>query len=268
MDDLLKVTAVSFLNTKPLLFGIVMNNLDKAIQLSLEDPASCAQKLKDNKTDIALIPVAAIPEIPGAKIISDFCIGSTDKVKSVCIFSQVPIEEIETILMDYESRTSVMLAYILLREYWKLNPSLQRAQPGFESLISGKTAAVVIGDKAMDLEGKFDYVYDLGEIWKLHTGLPFVFAAWVTTKEIDASFLQKFNHALASGIDHIPSLLYILPNPNPQIDLHAYFTKNISYRLDSDKRAGLNLFFEKIKLYSAEFKKTLQVKYKQKGQVQ
>lgn len=67
MDDLLKVTAVSFLNTKPLLFGIVMNNLDKAIQLSLEDPASCAQKLKDNKTDIALIPVAAIPEIPKQK---------------------------------------------------------------------------------------------------------------------------------------------------------------------------------------------------------
>lgn len=253
MEKILRVTAVSFLNTKPLLFGIVMNNLDKAIQLSLEDPASCADKLKNNETDIALIPVAAIPEIPGARIISEFCIGSTDKVKSVCIFSQVPIEQVETLLMDYESRTSVMLAYILLQEYWNIKPELKRASFGFESLIEGTTAAVVIGDKAMDIEGRFEYVYDLGEIWKLHTGLPFVFAAWVTTKEIDASFLQKFNEALASGIEQIPSLLYILPKPNPQIDLHSYFTKNISYTLDSQKLSGLKMFLEKIQLFSEDF---------------
>ncbi len=262
-NDMIKVTAVSFLNTKPLLFGLVMNNLHQAIQLTLEDPASCASKLKNNESDIALIPVAAIPEIPGARIISDFCIGSTDKVMSVCIFSEVPIEEIETVLMDYESRTSVMLAYVLMKEYWKVNPQLKRAEPGFENLISGKTAAVVIGDKAMNLQGKFNYAYDLGEIWKLHTGLPFVFAAWVTTKEISDSFLLKFNQALESGIEQIPSLLYILPNPNPQIDLHAYFTKNISYTLDSQKLAGLDLFFEKIKLYSEEFKITLQAETEQ-----
>ncbi|HMG14108.1 MAG TPA: menaquinone biosynthesis protein [Saprospiraceae bacterium] len=255
---MLKLIAVSYLNTKPLLFGIVSKDLHKSLQLTLDHPAACAQKLKNGEADLALIPVAAIPDIPGARIISDFCIGSIDKVRSVVIYSDKPIEEISTLLLDYESKTSVALAYILLKEYWKLNPQLRASEPGFESIIKNDIAAVVIGDKALELEGKFKYTYDLGETWKKHTGLPFVFAAWVSTKEIDNAFVAEFNDALAYGIEHIPSLMYILPNPNQKLDLYSYFTENISYKLDEDKKKGLKLFLQKWEVYQDQFKKELE----------
>lgn len=254
---MLKLTAVSYLNTKPLLFGIVSKDLHKSLQLSLEHPAACAEQLKNGKTDLALIPVATIRDIPHARIISDFCIGSIDKVRSVVIYADKPLEEISTIMLDYESKTSVALAYILLNEYWKLSPQIVAAEPGFESLIKNEVAAVVIGDKALEWEGKFKYTYDLGEAWKKHTGLPFVFAAWVATKEIDQAFIAEFNDALAYGIEHIPSLMYILPNPNKELDLYSYFTENISYNLDEDKRKGLSLFLKKWDEYAPRFKKEL-----------
>ena len=255
---MLKVTAVSYLNTKPLLFGLISKDLHKSLQLTLDHPAACAEKLRSGEADLALIPVAAIPEIPNATIVSDFCIGAIDKVRSVVIYSDVPIEEIKTLLLDYESRTSVALSFILIQEYWKVNPVLHQTNSGFESLIQGNTAAVVIGDKALELEGKFKYTYDLAEAWKSHTGLPFVFAAWVATKELEPAFINHFNEALAYGIEHIPSLMYILPNPGPQLDLYTYFTENISYHLDAEKRNGLQLFLDKWKIYEPIFRELIQ----------
>lgn len=255
MKEILRVTAVSYLNTKPLLFGLVMNNLENSISISLEDPASCAEKLRNDETDIALIPVAAIPTIKNAKIVSDYCIGAIKEVQSVCIFSQVPLEQIERLVLDPESRTSVMLAYVLMREYWHINPKLIKSNQELGQNIIGTTAAVVIGDKAMALLGKCKYVYDLSEAWFNHTQLPFVFAAWVTTKELNPQFLEQFNKALGTGISQIPSLLYLMPKPESHIDLLSYFTKNISYHLDKAKLQGLDLFFEKIKMYGADFEK-------------
>ncbi len=255
---MLKLIAVSYLNTKPLLFGLVSKDLHKSLQLTLDHPAACAQKLKNGEADLALIPVATIPDIPGARIISDYCIGSVNKVRSVVIYSDKPLEEVSTILLDYESKTSVALAYILLNEYWKLSPQIRKSEPGFESLIKNDIAAVVIGDKALEWEGKFKYAYDLGEIWRKHTGLPFVFAAWVATKDLEKNFVSEFNDALSYGIEHIPSLMYILPNPNQKLDLYSYFTENISYNLDEDKKKGLALFLEKWGEYGPKFKSELE----------
>lgn len=97
----------------------------------------------------------------------------------------------------------------------------------------------------MGLESKYPYVYDLGEAWLQHTGLPFVFAAWVSTRPLDPAFIQRFNAALKTGLDYIPELIYLLPT-QPDFDLNTYFTKYISYPLTQGKKEALRLFLEKI----------------------
>lgn len=243
---MLKISAVSYLNTKPFLYGIFKSGLEKEVDLQLDIPSECARKLTEGEVDMALLPVAAIPDLDTAHIVSDYCIGATGAVKTVCIFSDMPLEELTQIYLDYHSRTSVELVRILLKHHWRLNPDLLPAQPGFEANIQGSTGALVIGDRAIDLHNKHPYAYDLGEAWVNYTGWPFVFAAWVSRRPLDPDFEKRFNMALKTGIDHIPQLVYILPTPQPGFDLKKYFTENISYPLDAAKRKGLNKFFNYI----------------------
>lgn len=244
---MIKAIAVSYLNTKPLLYGLIKGGLEKEIDLQLDIPSACARKLVSGEVDLGLVPVAIIPELVDPHIISDYCIGAIGTVKTVCIFSQCPIEEITHLYLDYHSRTSVQLAQVLLREHWHLNPELIPATPGFEDQIEGTTAAVVIGDRAIDMEDKCRYVYDLGEAWLAYSGLPFVFAAWVSNKPLDENFIKKFNAAMTLGVADIPNLMYILPTPVSGFDLQKYFTENISYELDENKRKGLDLFLRLMK---------------------
>ena len=249
--DKIKVTAVSYLNTKPLLYGILKNKVAEQIDLQLNIPSVCAEKLNTGEADLGLIPVAAIAELNHAEIVSDFCIGATGAVKTVCIFSETPIEAVKKIHLDYHSRTSVELTKVLLKEYWKLSPTLLPSQPGFEDEISGTTAGLIIGDRAIGLDKKFPYCYDLGEIWLKHTGLPFVFAAWVSTKPLPPLFLQQFNEAMKQGVAEIPQFMFLLPAPQEDFNLEEYFTHNISYELDNNKKKGLSLFLKSIQENSA-----------------
>lgn len=240
----LRATAVSYLNTKPLLYGLVNNGFEVKMDLELNIPAECARKLKEGEVDIGLVPVAIIPELETPYIISDFCIGTIGEVKTVCIYGDCPIEEMESIFLDHHSRTSVELSKILLRDYWKLNPEFISAKEGYIDQIGGKTGGLVIGDRTIGLENKFKYCYDLGETWLKHTGLPFVFAAWVSNKPLEESFVRSFNKALADGIAHIPQLIYLIPPPSHDFDLERYFTDYISYELDTSKRKALATFLE------------------------
>ncbi|MBR9919275.1 MAG: menaquinone biosynthesis protein [Bacteroidetes bacterium] len=242
----LRITAVSYLNTKPFLYGLLHSELRDQIDLQLDIPSVCAAKLASGEVDLGLIPVAALPGLSSPRLISDYCIGAVGDVRTVSVLGDVPIEEMTHIYLDYQSRTSVELVQILLKKYWKLNPILVPAKPGFENEIGGTTGGLVIGDRVIELENKFDYNYDLGEAWWNHTGLPFVFAAWVSNKPIPESFIRKFNKALRAGLEHIPQLLLLLPAPRPGFDLEKYFTQNISYELDDAKKRGLKLFLENL----------------------
>ncbi len=159
----IKITAVSYLNTKPLLYGLLKSDLAADIELQLDIPSVCAQKLLSGQADLGLVPVAVLPELISPRIVSDYCIGADGTVRTVCIFSERPLEQVERLYLDFHSRTSVELTKILLAEYWMLSPELVPAQEGYEALISGTTAGLVIGDRAIGLEQKFSYVYDLGE---------------------------------------------------------------------------------------------------------
>lgn len=243
----LRISAVSYLNTKPFLYGLVNTAYHSRFEIELAHPAACAEKLKNGDADIALVPIALAKEMPGGKIISNYCIGTQGPVQTVCLFSQVPIQEIKKVILDYQSKTSVALVQLLMSDYWKKEVEWEKGTLGFEGQISKNTAGLVIGDRAIDLLEKYPYSYDLGEIWQAYSGLPFVFAAWMTYKDIDEEQLGIFNQALQMGIEHIDSLVYLIPPQwNSTFDIGTYFKKNISYTLDEAKIKGMNQFLRAI----------------------
>ncbi len=247
MDKRWRIGVVSYFNTQPLLLGIEKANFLSKIELVKDYPANIAQSLIDGKIDIGLVPVAITPLLSNPHIVAEYGIGTRGKVASVAIFSQVPIEQIEAIYLDYQSRTSVRLAQILLKEFWKKEVQFLKAEEGYIQSIQGTTAAVIIGDRALANLSKFNFVYDLGEAWLIHTGLPFVFAAWMSNQPIPESFQILFNQANAYGIEHVQEVLQQLPDRTHDYDMEQYYTKNIEYKLTDDMQQGMRLFLEKAK---------------------
>lgn len=241
----IKISAVSYLNSTPFIYGINHSEIKNEIDLSLDIPAVCAQKLISGNVDIGLVPVAVMPELKKSYIITDYCIGAIGKVNSVLLLSNVPINEIKTILLDYQSRTSVKLCQLLCKEYWKVNPGFLSTNENFENDILGNTAAVVIGDRALLLRDKFKYAYDLSQAWYDMTALPFVFACWVANKKIEADFISLFNNALKNGVQHIDNVILEENELALSTEEKRKYLKNyISFDLDADKRKGLDLFFK------------------------
>lgn len=238
-----KISVVSYLNSKPFIYGLENSDINNKIDLQLDIPSVCAQKLLEGKVDIGLIPVAVIPQLPEYHIISDYCIGAEGKVASVMLYSEVPLHEIENVLLDYQSRTSVTLVQVLAKYFWKISPAWVKAEADYEKNISGTYAAVIIGDRTFGLEGKYKFAYDLAEEWQKFTGLPFVFACWVANKELPAEFLNSFNTALKWGIVKMPHLINEIETSGTYpTNVDFYLNHNISYNFNDRKKKALELF--------------------------
>ena len=247
MDKRWRIGAVSYLNTRPLLLGLAHEGFKNRIDLVKSYPAKIAQDLLSGQIDIGLVPVAIIPQLTHPHIISNYVIGTNGAVASVALFSEVPIDEIKSIYLDYQSRTSVQLLKILLAQFWKKEVEFLAATEGYIDQISGTTAGLIIGDRALDNLNKFPYMYDLGLAWKQHTGLPFVFAAWVANQPIPAEFMAAFDAANGYGVARLEEVISLIPANEQVYDLHKYYTENISYVYDEEKKLGLNAFLNLIK---------------------
>ena len=245
METKIRVAAVSYLNTKPLIYGFEKGMMKNEVELLTDFPSSIADMLINDEVDIALVPVATIPLLNEYHIITDYCIGTTGEVASVCLFSDVPLTEIKTILLDYQSRSSVGLLRILLKDYWKLNIDLISANANYEEKILGTTAGLVIGDRAFIQRKKSKYIFDLGTAWKEMTGLPFLFAAWIANKKLPQTFVEKFNQTTGKGLKNLTEI--ILANPYTHYDLKKYYEENISFNLDDDKRRGLVEYLKRLR---------------------
>ena len=239
----IKVGAVSYLNTKPLLYGIERSGeLMQQIELVKDYPSKIARQLLDGDIDVGLVPVAILPQLKESYIISDYCIGAEGDVASVCLFSDVELDKIEKVLLDYQSKTSVALCKVLLKHFWNKCVVLEDAKEDFTQQISGTTAGVLIGDRALKQRKRSKYIYDLAGEWVAHTKLPFVFAAWISNKQLPNDFLQLFNQKNGEGVDNIDAVLH---NVDCDFyDMRKYFTQNISYKLSEEKLKGMNLFLE------------------------
>jgi len=234
----IKVSAVSYTNSKPFVYGLMHSGILDQIELSLDIPSDCASKLIENKVDIGLVPVAALLHVPEYHIVSDYCIGAVGAVDSVFIFSNKPIAEIKTLQLDAQSRTSNNLAKVLLKNFWKINPEFVDHDQA--------DAFVLIGDRTFGKKEQFVFHYDLAEEWFNFTGLPFAFAVWASNKPIPESFKIEFNAALKLGLEHRVDVLKVLDKVE-NFDLDDYLMNKIDFNLDENKLKAISKFHQLIK---------------------
>lgn len=238
-----RVAAVSYLNAQPLVHGL-RRHLGAEVEIVLDVPSRLPVLLASGAADLALLPVAAIPGIAGARIAADYGIAADGPVASVSLFSQVPMDRIEEVVLDDQSCTSVALARLLLRDFWRRPVRFAAAQPGYIDTLAGSRAGVIIGDRALREGARFAFQWDLATAWKEWTGLPFVFAAWVGVRALPPGFLERFNAANEAGLAAIDQV--VAAHPDAPCDLAVYFREHLRFRLDAQMHRGLALFLEKL----------------------
>jgi len=245
--DKIRISAVKYANTYPFIYGLTESGFDKKVILETDHPADCASKLINGKVDIGLIPVAVLPLLKEYYIISDYCIGANGNVRTVMLLSNCPFEEIETIYLDYRSRSSVNLSKVLAKNFWKKEFEWINTSKSFDFVNIGLNEAVVlIGDQCFEYENRFRYKIDLALEWKKFSGLPFVFACWTANRILDNEFIKEFNKALRSGVKNINAVVEKFGNTGTITGkvLKKYLTENIDYDLNEEKKKGLKLFLE------------------------
>lgn len=243
----LRISAVSYLNTYPFIYGIERSGTLKKYSLEVDAPSVCAEKLMNGRADIALAPVAILPKLPFYRILTDYCIGCNGPVKSVMLFSEVPLQKIKNIYLDYNSKTSVALVKLLAEKFWKINPRFINARKDYEMEIKDQLAGLVIGDRCFEMNNCFGHQYDLGEEWKKFTRLPFAFACWVTTKKLPEETVRQFNEAIIYGMKKKEEFVNELSlEPVNGIDMGEYLLQNISYEFDKNKKQALDMFLSLI----------------------
>lgn len=242
-----KISVVSYYNTLPFVYGINHSDfIKKNSEIQKDYPSKCAENLLKNKVDIGLVPVAILPKIKDYKILTDYCLSTNGIVKTVVLASNVNLKEIKNIYLDYQSLTSINLVKILAKHFWKINPKWINAKEGYESKIVNNDGGIIIGDRAFELNGKYQYYFDLGEEWKKYTNLSFVFAVWAANKNVDNEFVKELNKAFKFGHSNIDKVVLeaIEKIDISGTELKKYLTENIDFRIDENKRRSMDLYLK------------------------
>jgi chorismate dehydratase len=241
----MKICAVSYLNTKPFLYGLEKNIPDTEIILQI--PSLCVENFKNHHSEMALIPAGSLVDFHDVTLIDNYCIGANDKVDSVFLFAHQPIKNLKKIYLDAHSRTSNGLIKILTKYHWNQKIEFVNTpyyKDSFE-YIQKEIGAVVIGDRAIQIKRDYPYVYDLAYEWKLWTGLPFVFAVWAFHFEpYLLTKLPLIKDAFQFGLEHIDDVATIWSNAfgASKDTVLYYFQNNISYELTTEKKEALKLY--------------------------
>lgn len=239
-----RVAAVSYLNTVPFIYGIEHAHSLRA-DLLLSPPSANVEAFLNGFADIALIPSAAVPHLADAQIVTKYCLGAHNPVRTVVILSHSPIENIDRLYLDSHSRTSVLLSKILCDELWHIKPDFVHMDDySVVDAPAGGDAFLLIGDKVFDYENRFAYKYDLAEAWENMTGLPFVFAVWVARPGVPDENINALEEALAYGVAHIPESIAWYGHSGKSYSLD-YLTNNIDFVFDEQKHKALSLYWEK-----------------------
>ena len=243
---MIRVGAVNYLNTKPLIEGLT--SFSSEIELSLDLPSRLADRLAAGELDVGLIPVVEFFRAGSYSMIPHVSIASRGPVLSVTLFSKVPWGDIRSVALDEGSRTSVALTKILLGRR-SARPIHYEPLPIDDTAAEvGTHAVLLIGDRAMKacLPG-FAFAYDLGQEWTDWTGLPMVFAVWavrggVVLGTAEAAFAKaKANGLAKAGIIAAREAKSLGLDPGY---CRRYFTNILRYDLGPSELAGLRRFYE------------------------
>lgn len=247
-----RVGAVSYLNTVPLVWGMLHGPQHEQVDLSFSIPSACAEEMERGRIDIGLVPVAEIARqaldiVPGVGI---SCWGA---VRSILLLSGVPWRQVRTLAADRSSRTSVELARVILRERYGVEPQVTSQEPVLDEMLSRADAALIIGDPALRIdphEVQFDWL-DLGAEWVALTGVPMVFAAWAGKPGIPLDRLSAITRASyefgRARLSEIIEEEYSRRGITRDLG-ERYLRQHIRYELGPDEQEGLNTFYELAKL--------------------
>jgi len=242
-----KISVVQYLNSVPLVWGMLKGNQQGRYELSFTTPAACADAVRQGKADLGIIPSIEYQRMEKAQILSGISIATKEEAKSVLLLSNVPIEEVKTVAVDNSSRTSAALLRILMRKFYSRFITVTPAAPKPADMLKRADAALVIGDPALSFDGQVAEVYDLGAEWKKFTGLPFVFALWVGRQAAKpARFRKDFEDSRDFGLAHVDDIAaeYASKVNLRPAGAKVYLTQNIDYSLDAENRKGLRLFYK------------------------
>ncbi len=241
------VSYVSYLNTKPLVYGLEKGLVKHEFNMQKDVPSVCAERLLQGEVELGLVPSIEYARSKGAwKIVPNLAIASNGPVASVALFFNQDIKRIEKVALDTSSRTSVALLKILLMEKFEIEPEFVVMPPNLEEMLKRADAALVIGDKALQYQTEMPNHLDLGEEWSDMTGLPFVYAFWaghdlsLTGEEVE--ILQKSYEIGAQNIEKI-AREYAVGKPQDWAFYRDYLTQNIVYKFGEDEKAGLMEFY-------------------------
>lgn len=246
----IRVSAVKYINSYPFMIGLSDTEVADVIELEVCHPSECADRLLAGHSDIGLIPVAMIAAMNEYHLVGNYCLSTNGEVRTVLLVSNTPFDDITDIFLDYRSRSSVALCRILAARAWKREYRWHPAPEEFDiTAMSEGEAAVMIGDRCFEYARQFNHRLDLGVEWKKLTGLPFVFACWVSARKLPDSFTALFNKALRKGLERKEEAVALLKEdavatPEEVID---YLSHNIDFSLDDRKREALELFLKCIK---------------------
>jgi len=242
----LRLGAVSYLNTKPLVYGLDAH--PDQFDVRFDVPAKCAELLHQGKVDLGLIP--AIEYLRGDyAIVPGVSIASDGEVATVAVFTRKPIEQVETLALDLSSRTSVALTRVLCAKRWGIAPRFTPSEPDLEAMLRKADAALVIGDPAFDIDPVKQNVtkIDLGAEWKALTGLPFVYAAWVGRPgAASPAQCRALQEARTRGVENLPDIARQVSGGDAGLEQRAlsYLRDNLRFDLDAAEQAGLRKFYE------------------------
>ena len=246
-----RIGAVTYLNARPLSF--CLGRLAPQAEVIVDLPSRLADGLAAGRLDVAIVPSIEIIRNPGYAIVSDACVACQGPVRSVKLYSRVPVEQIRTLALDEGSRTSAALAQILLKEQFGLQPKLQGFPMGASLEDSPAEATMLVGDRGLrPSDGKFPFVWDLGQQWLQWTGLPFVFAMWIARSDVGGppERVRVLADALAAARDEgVARLAEIarIESPAlgiPETECLSYLRDNLDFRLGRRQRQGLERFCE------------------------
>ncbi len=253
----LRISAISYLNTAPLMWDFEHDNAGRDFEISYTLPSACARALEAGTADIGIIPAAAYAQIPGLMILPDVAIASRRPVRSILLVSRVPVDQIHSVALDTSSMTSVALTKVLFEKWLGGGRTFTPMAPDVEKMLAQHDAGLLIGDPALQVDRSRYLTLDLAEEWIRYTGKPFVFAFWAVRsdalheapqQDLATIFQQSRDHGLEAA-----SLASIAREWAPRLgigeaDVHSYLTENIYYRLDAPCLEGLQLFYR----YAAE----------------
>jgi chorismate dehydratase len=242
----IRLGAVSYLNTKPLVVGLAERT--DLFSIRFDVPTQCAALLHEGRVDLGLIP--AIEYLRGDyRIVPGVAIGSDGPIASVAMFSRVPIDKVATLALDISSRTSVALTRILCRRHWRIAPKFTPAEPDLRAMLARADAALIIGDPALAIDPAARGVIktDLGSEWRALTGLPFVYAMWSGRDgAVSPEHVTELNAARDRGVCSVAAIAKVESGGNParEHQFLRYLRDNLKYGLGEAEIAGLRRFHE------------------------